>query len=92
MSFVCSLGVGCGRWGFLSLRDPTTRWSGHPGGGWLLAMVGRLAPKRCKHGTRVLGFGWEGLGGAAARFWWLGAEGGASCRCATRPQGGRATL
>jgi hypothetical protein len=23
--------VVCGRWDFLSLRDPTTRWSGHPG-------------------------------------------------------------
>jgi hypothetical protein len=27
---VLRLVVVCGRWGFLSLRDPTTRWSGHP--------------------------------------------------------------
>jgi hypothetical protein len=27
----------------------------------------------------------------SSHFWWLGAEGVASCRCATRPQGDRAT-
>ncbi len=35
--------------------------------------------------------GREGWFPAHGPFWWLIAEGGASCRCATRPQGGRAT-
>ncbi len=36
------IGEGRGGWGFLSLRDPATRWPGHPGvrGGF------RLPPKK----------------------------------------------
>ena len=33
LSFRVFLVVGCGRCGFLSLRDPTTRWSGPRCGG-----------------------------------------------------------
>ena len=38
--------------------------------------------------------GWLGVGATGPGrgvFWWFGAEGVASCRCATRPRGGRAT-
>jgi hypothetical protein len=43
--------VGRGWWGFLSLRDPTTRWSGHPG----LGAGERGKPHGFRYGLRCGG-------------------------------------